>query len=79
MEVPGAVCTVPAGHEPSGTQVVWLEPLVYVPPGQAVQTWLVVAVPGVDTNVPATHVVHAAQVAAFVVALKVALVQAVHA
>ena len=48
---------VPGAQAPSSTQIDWLSPDVYVPDAQASHTRSLVAVPAVDTKVPATQVV----------------------
>lgn len=50
VPVPGAVCRVPAGHEPAGRHIGALGVVEMVPAAQAVQARSTLAVPAVDTN-----------------------------
>ncbi len=69
MEVPAAVCSVPAAHETCGVHETWFIALAYVPVGHDEHKRLVVALPAVLMYSPAAHVVHAAQAVAFDVLL----------
>jgi hypothetical protein len=76
--VPGAVCTVPGAHAPTGTQSASFGPPVYVPAAQGAQTRSVVADGVLVTKVPASQVAHVTHAAAFVVVLKLPLAQPAH-
>ena len=74
--VAGAVCSWPAGHADTGRQLAWFADDVYVPSAHAEHWRSLDAVPGVLTNVLATQSRQGAQLPAFDVVLKVALVHA---
>ncbi len=73
--MPAAVCSVPAAHAMCKVHEVWFVVLEYVSAGHGEHNRLVVAVPGVLTYSPATHVVHAVHEAALSITLCVPLTQ----
>lgn len=78
VDVPAAVCTVPAAHEPCSWQLDWLVPLEYWPLGHAVHTRSTVAEAVLLTKVPAGHVVHAVHAAALLPVLNCPLAHEAH-
>jgi len=78
VEVPPAVCSLPAAQEPTGAQVASLEDDAYVPDSHAEHVRFVVGPPAISTWLPGSHVVQLAQLGAFVVALKLPLAQGAH-
>lgn len=69
MDVPAAVCTVPAGQMPWARHCDWLLPLEYCPAGQATHVRFTVDDGVFDTKLPAEQVVQAWQLAALLVVL----------
>ncbi len=69
MEVPAAVCSVPAAHIMCEIHETWFVALAYVPVGHDEHKRLVDALPAVLMYSPAAHVVHAAHAVAFDVLL----------
>ncbi len=75
MQTPGAVRSVPAAQPPVATQLDWFAVVVVVPGAHEAHCRSDVALPGVLTYVPGLHMLHTAHVAAFIVVLKLPLVQ----
>ena len=76
--VPAAVCSVPAAHAPSGTQLDWFGEEEYVPCAQGVHWRSALALPGVLTKLPGAQVLQGVQLAALAVVLKLPLAHAAH-
>jgi hypothetical protein len=76
VDVPAAVCTVPAAQVPWGRHCDWLLPLEYWPVGQVTHTRSAVDDGVFDTYVPAWHVLQAVQLGALFTLLNWPLVQA---
>jgi hypothetical protein len=69
LPVPGAVCRVPAAHEPCGRHTPALDVVEMVPGAHGMHTWSPAALPAPATNVPGAHTVHALQLALLMPAL----------
>jgi hypothetical protein len=78
VEVPAAVCTVPAAQLPWSRHCDWLLPLEYCPSGHAVHTRSTVADGVLPTKVPASQLDQGAQAAALATPLNDPLAHAAH-
>ena len=75
VPVAGAVCTVPALQAVEGKHIVWLGPEVKVPGAHGEHFWSVVTLPTVEMKDPGGQAVHAVQLLAPKLALKLPLGQ----